>query len=56
MPTPEEIRATKNAYAREWRRNNPEKVKAIQERYWAKKTAQLQAAKAQAAKAQEPTQ
>lgn len=29
----------RRAYKREWQRNNPEKVKAQQERYWAKKAA-----------------
>ena len=28
---------TRNAYMREWRKRNPEKVKATQERYWNKK-------------------
>lgn len=27
-------------YHREWRRKNPEKVRAIKERYWAKKAAE----------------
>lgn len=29
-----EIRAIKNAYAKEWRKRNPEKVKAINERFY----------------------
>lgn len=33
-------RAEKNKYLREWRRKNPEKVKAAANRYWAKKAAQ----------------
>lgn len=33
----------KRKYEREWRRNNPDKVRAMKERYWAKKAAQLQA-------------
>lgn len=28
-------------YMREWRRKNPEKAKAIRERYWKKKVEQL---------------
>lgn len=31
----------KNRYAREWRKNNPEKVKAYQERYWKKQEEKL---------------
>lgn len=31
----------RRAYFREWRKKNPEKVKAAQERYWAKKAEQL---------------
>lgn len=27
----------RRAYMRQWRRNNPDKVRAQQERYWAKK-------------------
>ncbi|MGI6688554.1 MAG: hypothetical protein ACOX6Y_09480 [Christensenellales bacterium] len=30
-------REVKNAYAREWRRRNPEKTKKIQQRYWERK-------------------
>ena len=29
-----EIREVKRAYMREWRKNNPEKVKSAQKRYW----------------------
>lgn len=32
----EEIRILKNAYARAWRRKNPEKVKATNERFYKK--------------------
>lgn len=35
-------RAAKNKYLREWRKNNPEKVKAAANRYWAKKAAQAE--------------
>lgn len=38
-------RAAKNEYLREWRKKNPEKVKAAANRYWAKKAAQAEAAK-----------
>ena len=39
-----EIRRKEEArYAREWRRKNPQKVKAIKERYWAKKAAAIKA-------------
>jgi acyl-CoA reductase-like NAD-dependent aldehyde dehydrogenase len=37
--TPEAKRAAAK-YAAEWRRMNPEKVKAIREKYWQKKAAQ----------------
>lgn len=30
-------------YIREWRKRNPEKVQAAQERYWAKKAAEIAA-------------
>lgn len=29
-----------NAYQRTWKQNNPDKVKAAQERYWTKKAAE----------------
>lgn len=32
----EEIRILRNAYAKEWRRNNPEKVKATNARFYKK--------------------
>lgn len=31
----------KRKYAREWRRNNPDKIKEAQRRYWEKKAAQM---------------
>lgn len=31
----------RRAYQREWRRNNPDKVKATTMRYWAKKALQM---------------
>ena len=33
----DKIKAARAEYAREYRRKNPEKIRAIQERYWAKK-------------------
>ena len=33
----EQIKAAKAAYAREWRKRNPERAKEIQKRYWKKK-------------------
>lgn len=43
----EQAAAARRAYKREWAAKNPDKVKAQQERYWAKKAAQAaeQAAK-----------
>lgn len=35
------IRNAKNAYLSEWRRRNPEKVKAAQERYWLKRAEEI---------------
>lgn len=37
--TVEQKRARATEMHREWRRNNPEKQKAIMERFWAKKVA-----------------
>ena len=36
MENEEEIRILKNAYAKEWRRKNPEKVKANNARFYKK--------------------
>ena len=36
-------REARREYAREWRKRNPEKVQAAQERYWAKKAAEIAA-------------
>lgn len=33
----EAAREARNAYYRKWRKNNPDKVKAIKDRYWLKK-------------------
>ncbi|MBE5773356.1 MAG: phosphatase [Clostridiales bacterium] len=35
------IRKAKNEYQRQWRKQNPEKVKAIQERYWLRKARKI---------------
>jgi hypothetical protein len=34
-------REARNRYYREWRKKNPEKVKESNERYWAKKAAEM---------------
>ncbi len=36
----EQAKEARRAYFREWRRKNPEKVKRMQARYWAKKAEQ----------------
>lgn len=36
----ETARAARNEYYRRWRAEHPEKVRAIQARYWARKAAQ----------------
>ena len=43
----EQAAAARRAYKREWARNNRDKVKAQQERYWARKAAETAAAEAQ---------
>ena len=35
------IRKAKNEYQRQWRKQNPDKVKAIQERYWLRKAREI---------------
>lgn len=32
-----DLKAIRNEYFRNWKRNNPDKVKAINDRFWAKK-------------------
>ena len=39
--TTERARQARNAYQREWRKKNPDKVKEIQLRHWAKKALEL---------------
>lgn len=36
-------REARREYAREWRKRNPERVKATQERYWLRKAAEIAA-------------
>ena len=36
-------REARREYLREWRRKNPDKLKAAQERYWLKKAAEIAA-------------
>lgn len=43
----EQAAAARRAYKREWARNNRDKIKAQQERYWARKAAEAAAAEAQ---------
>lgn len=38
----EEARKARNAYFREWRKKNPEKVKQANEKYWEKKAQEMQ--------------
>lgn len=40
----EQAAAARRAYKRKWAKENPEKVKAQQERYWSKKAAEQAAA------------
>lgn len=42
MQTAEEERVAKRAYFREWRKKNPDKVLAAQQRYWQKKFLKMQ--------------
>lgn len=37
----EQIRERQRAYKREWRKKNPDKIKAANERYWLKKAAEV---------------
>jgi hypothetical protein len=37
MTLDEQARAARNAYYREWRMKNPDKVKKAMDRYWQKK-------------------
>ena len=46
----EKARLARNRYAREYRRKNPEKIKAINERYWVKKALEIEAREEKAKK------
>ena len=46
----EKARLARNRYAREYKRRNPEKIKAINERYWIKKALELEAREKKAEK------
>lgn len=37
-----ELKLMRNEYARKWRKKNPEKVQAINERFWARRLAEKQ--------------
>ena len=41
MSEKELIRQAQREYRKQWRRNNPEKIKAHQAKYWLKKAKQL---------------
>lgn len=43
----EQAQAARRAYKREWARKNPDKIRAQQERHWAKKAAEQKAREAQ---------
>lgn len=43
MKLTKEAREARNKYAREWRAAHPDKVAAANERFWAKKAAQMAA-------------
>lgn len=36
------IKRAQAAYQRNWRKNNPERAKAIQEKYWLKKAKEME--------------
>lgn len=45
ITTPEErAKQARREYMRQWRAKNPDKVKAIRERYWLRKAAEIEAA------------
>lgn len=39
----EQANEARRAYKRQWAKNNPEKIRAQQERYWAKRAAEANA-------------
>ena len=38
----EQARQARNEYMRQWRKKNPDKVRAIKARYWEKKATKIQ--------------
>lgn len=42
MAMSEEAKKIKREYLRKWRKNNPEKVRAAQRRYWERKAQEVQ--------------
>lgn len=51
----EQAAEARKAYRRKWAKENPEKVKAMQERYWSKKAAEQAAANAEQAQREQLT-
>lgn len=51
----EAAKEARRAYKRKWNRDNPDKVKAAQERYWNKKAQEAAAEQEQEAEPQEAT-
>lgn len=52
----EDAKAARRAYRREWAKKNPDKIKAQQQRFWAKKAAEQQAQQDAEKPKQEPQQ
>lgn len=50
----EAAKEARRAYKRQWARDNPEKVKAAQQRYWAKRAGQAAQAEAATIATQNP--
>jgi DnaJ-domain-containing protein 1 len=48
----EDVRAVKREYDRQWRKNNPDKVRAKNRRYWEKQARKMQAARNQGGNSQ----
>lgn len=53
---PEEVKAVRNEYYRQWRARNPDKVAAINRRYWERKLEQMKDDETRAAAAADPAQ
>jgi hypothetical protein len=43
MARSEQAKEAQRLYIREWRKRNPDKVRAIQDRYWEKRLAKMKA-------------